>query len=86
MTDDAPVMYSIPHDLLATIAETLAICAEDLKAHVDAEYPEDLRAKYPSYQRRWKNDREIIITAERCLVALQEIGVPFGWSCEDGQP
>ena len=62
-----PVRVEIDLELLNYIRVTLADTADDLKAHIDAKYPPDLRDKYPSYARRYKNEMEVVTDARYCL-------------------
>ena len=38
----------------------LTECAEDIRSYVDHEYPEASRAQYPSIERRWIRDMELV--------------------------
>ncbi|WP_417261704.1 hypothetical protein [Celeribacter sp.] len=73
MADHGPVMVSIQLDLLKYIQRTLQVCSEDLEVHLNAEYPEAQRKEYPTYERRYQNDKAAIVDARYCLDQIKPL-------------
>lgn len=70
MSDD--VFILIPKNLVSEVMLTLKECYEDIQANLDAEYPQDLRDKYPSYERKYRRDREVVESAMSAWSSLGE--------------
>ena len=62
-------------DLLKMIHKALKECADDLQCYLNEEYPEKLRAAYPTYQRRYNNQREPVVDALYCIDQLHAAGI-----------
>lgn len=45
---------------------------DDIEAYVDADWPENLRAQYPSYLSKWERDMELCRRIDAVLSALEE--------------
>lgn len=56
------------------LVDLLREASGDLKAYVDADWPENLRAQYPSYQRKWERDMELCHRIDASLRAIEEGG------------
>jgi hypothetical protein len=76
-----PVMVQMPIELMREIRDALKVCAEDLEASLEAEYPTQSRLKYPSYLRRWQNDMDVVYTAQklRAAIDMQPWAYAPGW-------
>lgn len=59
------VAVEVPLDLMIEIERALELCSQDLAMEVSDRYPEAQRAQYPSYARRWKNDMEPVVDAQK---------------------
>lgn len=68
----APVSVEIDRDLLQQIKRTLRICADDLSVALQEEYPEDLRARVPTYERRFRAAMQPVVDARDCLDQIGE--------------
>lgn len=66
------VKVSVDIDLLKYIKVTLEEAADDISAYLDREYPEDLREKYTTYERRYKNAMEVVMNARWCHDQLEK--------------
>lgn len=53
------------------LVELLREARADLVSYVETDWPEDQRAQYPSYQRKWERDMEL---CNRIDAALRAIG------------
>mgnify|MGYP001025850980 CR=1 FL=1 len=56
------------------IVELLREANNDLKAYVDADWPERMRRQYPDMQRRWKRDMELCRRIDAAMRAIEEGG------------
>ena len=55
-----PVTVAVQVDTVRQACKALWELIEDAQAQLDQDYPKDLRAQYPSYERKWKNGAEQI--------------------------
>jgi hypothetical protein len=68
-----PVSITIPLDQHREIIRILREAREDLAVYIAADWPEDLRARYPAYQRKWERDMELCWRIDAALAALPEV-------------
>jgi hypothetical protein len=80
MMGDA-VMVEVPIELMREVRDALRMCAEDLEASLEAEYPVESRSQYPSHLRRWQNDMEVVRNAQllRTAIDMQPWAYSPGW-------
>ena len=68
MTD--AVKIEVDLELMKRIVVTLVHAMEDIEAHLEQEYPHEMRMMYPTYKRRHANGFEVVTNAEACLDQL----------------
>ena len=62
-----PVKVSIKLGDLENLLDSAQICAEDLSIEIENRYPQESRAKYPSYQRKYDNDMSAVSRLTACV-------------------
>lgn len=64
------VKIEVDLELLQRIVVTLVHAMEDIEAHLEQEYPHEMRMMYPTYKRRHANGYELVTNAGACLDQL----------------
>ena len=52
---------------IEALEDMLREAADDLTVYVEVEYPPEMRAKYPSVERRWKRDMDLVFRIREML-------------------
>ena len=65
------VTVEMPLDLMVEIEKALDVCSQDLAVEVSDRYPEEQRAQYPSYARKWNNNMEPVRDAQKMVQSIR---------------